>query len=164
MPVSDPHWSDITTLHEVPGGLRREIEHFFTIYKDLEPNKRTRIEGWDDETTAFRNKLCYFSGARKADDRRTGDRGSLQTHEWKNVGPHPVLRHQQPAAASLLDRVQTVAGHPLRDLREKGAVIKEQQSPQGTLPAGLVVQRLPLHPQGIARDLHDHAVGRRYGP
>ena len=54
VPVTDPHWSDVTTLEEVPGSLRREIEHFFTIYKDLEPNKKTSIEGWDDEATAWK--------------------------------------------------------------------------------------------------------------
>jgi inorganic pyrophosphatase len=54
VPVSDPHWNEITRLDEVSGGLRREIEHFFTIYKDLEPNKQTRIEGWDDEATAWK--------------------------------------------------------------------------------------------------------------
>jgi inorganic pyrophosphatase len=62
VPVSDPHWSDITSLDEVPGSLRREIEHFFAIYKELEPNKKTRIEGWDDETTAW--KLIEAARAR----------------------------------------------------------------------------------------------------
>jgi inorganic pyrophosphatase len=54
VPVSDPHWSDVRSLEEVPGGLRREIEHFFRIYKDLEADKETRIEGWDDEATAWK--------------------------------------------------------------------------------------------------------------
>jgi inorganic pyrophosphatase len=68
VPVSDPHWNEVTRLDEVPGGLRREIEHFFTIYKDLEPNKRTRIEGWDDEATAW--KLIDESRARLEGTRR----------------------------------------------------------------------------------------------
>ena len=54
VPVSDPHWSDVRSLDEVPAGLRREIEHFFKIYKDLEADKETRIEGWDDEAMAWK--------------------------------------------------------------------------------------------------------------
>jgi inorganic pyrophosphatase len=54
VPVSDPHWSDVRSLAGVPEGLRREIEHFFKIYKDLETDKETRIEGWDDDATAWK--------------------------------------------------------------------------------------------------------------
>jgi len=68
VPVSDPRWNEITTLEEVPGSLRREIEHFFTIYKELEPNKQTRIEGWDDEATAW--KLIEEARARLVEEPR----------------------------------------------------------------------------------------------
>jgi inorganic pyrophosphatase len=44
-------WRD---LHEVPDYLRREIQHFFDIYKDLEPGKRTETLGWDDREAAER--------------------------------------------------------------------------------------------------------------
>jgi inorganic pyrophosphatase len=54
VPVSDPHWSEVTTLDELPSGLRREIEHFFKVYKDLEADKETRIEGWDDADVAWK--------------------------------------------------------------------------------------------------------------
>jgi inorganic pyrophosphatase len=54
VPISDPHWSDIKNLDELPSGLRREIEHFFTVYKDLEADKETRIEGWDDADVAWK--------------------------------------------------------------------------------------------------------------
>jgi inorganic pyrophosphatase len=54
VPVSDPHWSDIHALDELPGGMRREIEHFFRVYKDLEAEKEVRIEGWDDADVAWK--------------------------------------------------------------------------------------------------------------
>jgi inorganic pyrophosphatase len=34
--------------------MRREIHHFFEIYKDLEPGKRTEALGWDDREAGER--------------------------------------------------------------------------------------------------------------
>lgn len=51
VPVSDPYWNQIRTLREVQPHLLREIEHFFTIYKDLE-GKSVVIKGWEDEANA----------------------------------------------------------------------------------------------------------------
>ncbi len=48
VPVADPLWNYIETLADVPPHLLKEIEHFFTIYKDLE-KKKTGIEGWQME-------------------------------------------------------------------------------------------------------------------
>ena len=39
---------DLTTLR------RDEIEHFFAIYKELEPGKATEVMGWDDADGAAR--------------------------------------------------------------------------------------------------------------
>lgn len=46
VPVADPMWNYIQTLEDVPPHLLKEIEHFFTVYKDLE-KKKTGIEGWE---------------------------------------------------------------------------------------------------------------------
>ena len=51
VPVSDPLWSPITDLEQVPAHLLREIDHFFNVYKTLE-GKETVTHGWDDEATA----------------------------------------------------------------------------------------------------------------
>jgi inorganic pyrophosphatase len=53
VPIHDPHWSGITSLDEVPRHLLREVEHFFTIYKDLE-EKEVRVEGWRPREEAER--------------------------------------------------------------------------------------------------------------
>ena len=45
VPLKDPFWSHIANLSDVPQHLLKEIEHFFTTYKDLE-YKETGIEGW----------------------------------------------------------------------------------------------------------------------
>jgi inorganic pyrophosphatase len=38
-------WNHLRSLNDAPPQLLREIEHFFTIYKDLE-KKKTGVEGW----------------------------------------------------------------------------------------------------------------------
>lgn len=43
------HVTDHTDLPEI---TLKQIEHFFTHYKDLEPNKWVKIVGWEDSTTA----------------------------------------------------------------------------------------------------------------
>ncbi len=44
--ATDPRYADITELEHVPAHELSEISHFFQIYKDLEPGKRTEISGW----------------------------------------------------------------------------------------------------------------------
>lgn len=51
VPITDPYWDQIHTLDQVPPHLLREIEHFFTIYKDLE-GKSVDIKGWEDHESA----------------------------------------------------------------------------------------------------------------
>jgi inorganic pyrophosphatase len=53
VPTKDPQWSHIKTLKEIPPHLLKEIEHFFTVYKDLE-QKKTKIEGWRDQKFALK--------------------------------------------------------------------------------------------------------------
>ena len=42
----DPQWDDATDIGDVPLHLRNEIAHFFSIYKDLEPEKSTEVQGF----------------------------------------------------------------------------------------------------------------------
>jgi inorganic pyrophosphatase len=51
VPVSDPIWNKLFKLEEVNVHLKKEIEHFFMVYKDLE-KKKVSIEGWEDEIKA----------------------------------------------------------------------------------------------------------------
>ena len=53
VPVSDPQWNWVEKLEDVPGHLLLEIEHFFSIYKDLEM-KKVGIEGWEGLSSALR--------------------------------------------------------------------------------------------------------------
>jgi inorganic pyrophosphatase len=51
VPYRDPNWSDIHGLEDVPEGMRREIEHFFAIYKEPE-GRQVTIHGWEDADVA----------------------------------------------------------------------------------------------------------------
>lgn len=42
----DPRWAHIQDLADIPETTVKEIEHFFTHYKDLEPGKWVKVEGW----------------------------------------------------------------------------------------------------------------------
>lgn len=53
VPVNDPLWNHLNELSDVPPHLLRELEHFFSVYKDLE-EKKTEISGWDDRDAALR--------------------------------------------------------------------------------------------------------------
>jgi inorganic pyrophosphatase len=45
VPLDDPAWNTLDTLDDLPTQLRDEIEHFFSVYKDLE-QKKVRVDGW----------------------------------------------------------------------------------------------------------------------
>lgn len=53
VPKADPHWNHLTCLDEVSEHLLKEIEHFFSIYKDLE-YKEVTIEGWRGKEEAIK--------------------------------------------------------------------------------------------------------------
>jgi inorganic pyrophosphatase len=45
VPNRNPRYDDITTIADIHAHVRREIEHFFTIYKELE-GRTTSTLGW----------------------------------------------------------------------------------------------------------------------
>ncbi len=47
VPLTDPQWNHLHDLENVPPHLLKEIEHFFSVYKDLEM-KRVDVDGWED--------------------------------------------------------------------------------------------------------------------
>jgi len=50
--AKDPRWEHIQDLSDVPEYTKKEIEHFFEHYKDLEPGKWVKTEGWGDAAEA----------------------------------------------------------------------------------------------------------------
>jgi inorganic pyrophosphatase len=45
IPVRNPRYDRIGNIQDVPAHIRKEIDHFFEIYKELE-GKKTRTDGW----------------------------------------------------------------------------------------------------------------------
>ena len=45
VPLSDPGWNRLEALDDLPKQLRDEIQHFFSIYMELE-RKEVRVDGW----------------------------------------------------------------------------------------------------------------------
>ena len=48
----DVRWSHIQDLADIPEFTKKEIEHFFEHYKDLEPNTWVKTEGWQGRAEA----------------------------------------------------------------------------------------------------------------
>ena len=48
----DPRWSHIQDIDDIPDYAKKEIEHFFEHYKDLEPGKWVKTEGWQGQAEA----------------------------------------------------------------------------------------------------------------
>src|SRR5918997_5054478 len=45
VPLHDPAWNTLEKLEDLSDQLKQEIEHFFSVYKDLEQKKVT-VDGW----------------------------------------------------------------------------------------------------------------------
>lgn len=61
-------YAHIHTAADLPEITRRQIEHFFTHYKDLEPGKWVRFEGWGDADEARRLITEGIARARHSGD------------------------------------------------------------------------------------------------
>jgi inorganic pyrophosphatase len=53
VPLSDPAWSDLDEVDDLPGNLQEEIAHFFDVYTQLE-NQEVSVEGWGTREEATR--------------------------------------------------------------------------------------------------------------
>jgi inorganic pyrophosphatase len=52
VPAGDPRHAHLTDIGDVPTFDRLEIQHFFEVYKDLEPGKSVQAEAWADREAA----------------------------------------------------------------------------------------------------------------
>jgi inorganic pyrophosphatase len=53
VPYEDPAWSHYEGLEDIPAQLRKEVEHFFSIYKEPE-GRSVELEGFEDCDVAKR--------------------------------------------------------------------------------------------------------------
>jgi inorganic pyrophosphatase len=52
VPAGDPRYDRLQDLGDIPKYERAQIEHFFEVYKALEPNKRVESAEWVDRSAA----------------------------------------------------------------------------------------------------------------
>jgi inorganic pyrophosphatase len=52
VPLNDPGWNQVEEIEDLPGQLRQEFEHFFSVYKDLDPERHAEVRGWSDRARA----------------------------------------------------------------------------------------------------------------
>jgi inorganic pyrophosphatase len=52
VPCNDPGWNRLSEVDELPAQLRAEIGHFFTVYKDLDSDRHSQVNGWGDRASA----------------------------------------------------------------------------------------------------------------
>ena len=63
----DPRRAHIQDLGDVPRDVRDEIQHFFAHYKELEPGKRSEVDGWYPREVAER----WVDDARRRHDEQS---------------------------------------------------------------------------------------------
>ena len=51
VPISDPRWTDTKDLADINKHTLKEIEHFYSTYKNLQ-NKVVEVKGFEDRTSA----------------------------------------------------------------------------------------------------------------
>jgi inorganic pyrophosphatase len=51
---TSPFYADVMEGEDLPAIVRQQIAHFFTHYKDLEPEKWTRVGTWGNREDAYR--------------------------------------------------------------------------------------------------------------
>jgi inorganic pyrophosphatase len=52
VPATDPRWTSVHDIGDLPGFLLEEIRHFFDVYKQIEPGKNTVVHGWENAEEA----------------------------------------------------------------------------------------------------------------
>jgi inorganic pyrophosphatase len=53
VPFNDPFWNKLDDVDDLPEQLRKEIGHFFDIYKDLDPDRHSEVNGWGTRQAAL---------------------------------------------------------------------------------------------------------------
>ncbi len=53
VPDGDPRWEDVNEVGDLPQLLLAEIEHFFDVYKMLEPGKHSTTRGFEGTDAAW---------------------------------------------------------------------------------------------------------------
>jgi inorganic pyrophosphatase len=84
VPCQDPGWATLTSLDDLSDQLRNEIEHFFSVYKDLE-QKTVKVDGWYSREDAL-DEIHKARERYKGGDDQEPDRDGEQEPENTESG------------------------------------------------------------------------------
>lgn len=62
-------YSHVKTLDDLPPSLLQQVSHFFEHYKDLEPGKFVKVEGWGDLAAAQQEIMVGVANYQSAKDK-----------------------------------------------------------------------------------------------
>jgi inorganic pyrophosphatase len=78
VPATDPRVQHLQDIRDVPPFQRLEIQHFFEVYKALEPGKEVRTEAWADRRAAEAEiEACRKRFTEAADHDEAGQHGGV---------------------------------------------------------------------------------------
>jgi inorganic pyrophosphatase len=69
VPLHDPGWNQLEELDDLPQNLRKEVPHFFSVYKELD-EKPVEIDGWYSREEA----LQVIAEAKKLQEEQDAER------------------------------------------------------------------------------------------
>ena len=96
VPSGDPRKEHIRDIHHVPEFDRLEIQHFFEVYKDLEPGKSVEGATWVGRTDA--EAEIHASVSRHLEHER--ERARHQADDETLTAAEPSTQTDTPGAAS----------------------------------------------------------------
>ena len=67
VPARDPRMAHLRDISDVPEFDQLEIQHFFEVYKALEPGKQVRAEAWADRAAAEAEIVACLKRAAEAE-------------------------------------------------------------------------------------------------
>ena len=109
VPLNDPTWERLSDIHDVPAGLRDEIEHFFQVYKDLEHKGTVVTHGFGNRAEA--DEVIASARERLPRSPLTGGAGSAAAAR-RCYAPQPPARawFGAPPTAGIFERPRPAPG------------------------------------------------------
>jgi inorganic pyrophosphatase len=84
VPIQDPGWNTLEELDDLSDQLQDEIEHFFSVYKDLE-QKKVKVDGWYSREDAWTEIDKARERHKSGKDDQEPDRGEDEEQEPENT-------------------------------------------------------------------------------
>jgi inorganic pyrophosphatase len=101
VPATDPRMEHLRDIHHVPEFQRLEIQHFFEVYKAIEPGKEVRTEAWADRRAAEAEiEACRKRFAEAEEHGDAGEHGGTAEHAEAAGGPGTAVSGEAGGSAA----------------------------------------------------------------